>query len=82
MKLKYSRVKFVILAITAVTISMLSCTNEEKRISDTGLTTIRWEDLTERNMFFSDNRIDSCRFVPLETTDDCLVGEVERVLIS
>lgn len=43
---------------------------------------IRWDDLEEKDMFFSNNRIDSCRFIQLETRPECFIGEVKKVHIS
>jgi hypothetical protein len=58
----------------------ISCATEtQKPLSNPDIIQIQWSDLVEQDMFFTDNRIDSCRFVALETTDECLVGDIKKV---
>ncbi|GHT23620.1 hypothetical protein FACS189430_07180 [Bacteroidia bacterium] len=62
---------------------MISCVSKKKNpISEQACISIQWEELIEKDLFFTDDKIDSCRFVPLETNDKCLIGAIIKVKMT
>lgn len=57
---------------------VLSC----KKESTHSVFTIDVDHLEVKNLFSYKRPIDNCRFVVLETTNDCLIGEIEKVRVE
>jgi hypothetical protein len=68
--------KYMIILSTAVLFFNSSCSSDKHPI-DNKLSYIYLDSLSERNII-SDN-INNCRFVKLETTDECLIKWIDRI---
>ena len=78
---KFILIKFPIFVI-AFLLLLYGCAENRSSDIDSDLIPIRWEDLEERDMFCTDGKLDSCRFVILETSDNCLLGATAKVEIT
>ncbi len=66
--------------IFAALFSQFSC--KETAPDSESVKVIDVETLAVKNLFSYKRPIDNCRFVALETSDECLLGEIEKVVIE
>lgn len=75
---------FIKLTALAIVILLHSCGSLKNQTEDKHpeLVQIRWEKLEEKDMLYTDDKIDSCRFLLLETNEKCLIGEIIKILVT
>lgn len=64
---------------------MISCRNEEEKKNEKEKQLVQKIDIRQlpvKNLFSYKRPIDNCRFVALETTDECLIREIDKVSIE
>jgi hypothetical protein len=69
-------ITFFLLTISLV---FFSCKKDKKKVDvpDNNLSYIYWDSLTAKNLIMEN--IDRCKFVKLQTTDDCLIKEIKKI---
>nr|WP_320058902.1 6-bladed beta-propeller [uncultured Bacteroides sp.] len=66
------------LILVSISFIVLSCKKEAPNFA----ATIDVDQLEVKNLFSYKRPIDNCRFVALETTNECLIGEIDKVCIE
>ncbi|MDR1719983.1 MAG: 6-bladed beta-propeller, partial [Dysgonamonadaceae bacterium] len=75
--------KQIIFFIFFIFIAIVSCNNKQKKaVSNRNITPIYLDNLVEKSFFYPSDQIDGCRFVPLETSDSCLLSWIEKIIFA
>ena len=78
-----SKLKEIVIVKYAVLVLILlavGCNQPNDRVLS-GVTVFRTKDCPVKNPFLKDSLPDRWRFVKLETSDDCLIGQIQKVAV-
>lgn len=78
-------VNFLVVFYLIVFLLIISCRNEKEKLNEKGKQTVEEIDIRQlpvKNLFSYKRPIDNCRFVALETTDESLIREIDKVRVE
>jgi hypothetical protein len=82
-KLSWCKIASIVLLGIIALFSISSCKkNLSSPTHNKDLPVIRLSELEEKDIFYPDDNIERCFFLPLETTDSCLIGRVRQIVFA